>query len=543
MAQDRASTNQSVVLAQDDRHSRPINLSVTAIELRATLEQVTRELGVQLHADAKIARRRISLKISQQPASKVMTAIAKVTGLEWERKDGGYRLYQTDEAEKEEKRLIAISEKREEAARNAKIDGLLKSVQQAVAARTGKGDSVADLLATLSPEQLRNAAEIAAEPEGIIAADNQSAFHSKFISPTPFTQLSPKLQRGVAAMVGSPKYERDNMTKGASSLQELSRSQVGIIAASGAMRLGLVNPDGKDVWVSSFDDVHRRGIAGVDADLGMPSEVEEEFQRSKMLDLADMPADIRKSIVRFDRQLDRSFLTTVLEAFSAQTHIGFVSDDFLHSRRTPYPWTLTDREEYTVEQALEQIANSYLHKITYRNGMLEAVAIGRGLDLRAEAPAEIIDMMRARTKEHKGLTFDDYLALGRLSHLQVFTMRIAHIEGVDRGMLWKDVDMKHHLFAAVGALTDEERTRAESGEGMPLGEIKIGLRPKVLRLAETGLPGKITKDERPTRAGLFIRRSPMGESSEKVVILVASANLKQIRRYEIVARRNAAASD
>jgi hypothetical protein len=134
----------------------------------------------------------------------------------------------------------------------------------------------------------------------------------------------------------------------------LSRSYVGLIAAFGGLYVGIVGPDGKDVWVSPLDQVRRRGIPGYTSDNDMEPEVEEALAKTAWLDLGELPPAQRHRRFRFSENLPRHSLPGILEYLAAQTGLPFVSDDFIQSRRSNFFWLLTDRDEYTLEQALKQ---------------------------------------------------------------------------------------------------------------------------------------------------------------------------------------------
>lgn len=314
----------------------------------------------------------------------------------------------------------------------------------------------------------------------------------------------------------SPDQQEGRFAAALEDMADLERSHVAVVAASGSLRLGIIGPEGKDVWVSPFDAVWRRGIPGVDSDIDIDPEVEEAFRKRKLLDITEMPPAFCRKRLRFPANLTRTQLPEVLESISSQTGLAIVSDDFLRSRTTFYHWLLTDKTEYTLEEALHQVAGAFGRRFTYRDSILRVQSLTRGLDLCAEPPVGLVPRLRAKAKKNQPLVMDDYLDLARLSDLQLRTLQTCKPPVVAQGGALFTVQKLHRVLAFYARLSPEEKEQAESEEGLP---------------SCADLPAS------PRRAGLHVHRKRLSSGMEEVTFLIVSgANPPRITAYHLAVR-------
>ncbi|MCS6777808.1 MAG: hypothetical protein RMJ43_14210 [Chloroherpetonaceae bacterium] len=289
--------------------------------------------------------------------------------------------------------------------------------------------------------------------------------------------------------------------------EDLHRCYVGFMASDGVVRLGIVGPGGNDVWVSPFDYVHRVVPPSTSPDEPPREETAAELARGRYLEISGIPEGVRKKPLRFPGALDRVSLPAILESVAQQTGLSIVADDFLHSRETMYYWLLTDRDTYPLRAALDQIARAFGHRMFYRHHVLCVQTMTPGTDLRAEPPPEIMARLRARAGAGQNLEFPDYMALGRLSLLQMemlVTRRHPARNALATPLM--NAYRKHHILRLCASLTRSQWERAESEEGLRPRALNRKQQEAFLAMVGVGLPVRMARAAQPDRSGVYIRR-------------------------------------
>lgn len=533
---------QAVDLQSDARLSVRVSLRVKSKPLTACLEALGKESGIRLIAAKGIALRRATVFMTKRPLRQWMTALAEVTGLSWRVVDPNaqpvaYELYQSEEAREREARQIAASERREARGHELQKEALLKEIERAIAQRKPDEPSVADLLVGLTPEQRRQAAELSQEPTGVISASDQSHFHNHLLYATPLHRLSPPLQAAVAGMLNRPDYSpgagESQLAPALEKNAALSQSYVGLIAADGGLALGVVGPEGKDVWVSPLDRIHPEGIPGYTSDNGMEPEVEEALSKSAWLDLRALPRSQRNRRIRFPKTLPRHSLPDILDYLAARTQLPFVSDDFVQSRRSTLFWLLTDQDEYTLEQALSQIAGAFGHRFVFRHGVMQVKTLTPGLDLRSEPPAELVASLIEKSEKRRPMTLEDYLLLARLPVRQFQTLLKGSIPGIGPGLGLHHVQRLYPVLNFYAALSATQRAQAESEKGLALRDMDARTQRAFRKIANVGMPKRMTDKEPPRRAGFYVQCESKGATVTHVFLIVSERQLPLTTAYRL----------
>ncbi len=526
-------------LSRDARLNAPVAVQAKGQSLQDVMQTVAKTSGVSLRVDETIAQRSIHVFAARLPLRNLMRAIADVMQLSWrvveaKSESGGgaaaYELYQTPQQKNLEVERMAASERAEARAQTAKREALLAAMREAAAARRADKPSVSDLLAGWSAQQAERAADLAAEPTGPISSSDQSHFHSHLIYTTPFASLPPDVQASVGAMIGRPEFSpatpgAPHFAPALENAGDLANSQVGIIAADGGVRLGVVGPDGKDVWVSPTDVIQRATLPDIDTGDDADAELAAMLASGRILDLGGVPDSARRKPLRFSASMGRRQLADALERVAQQTGLAIVSDAYVYSAQTPYGWLLTDKDEYALDAALAQIARAFAHRFLYQNGVLQAQTLTLGTDLRAEPPAALLTRLRALTKAKQNIRLSDYLTLGRLSRLQVDTAYTRQLPGVGQYTALLTALHEYDLLHLYALLTEKQRTQAESVEGVALRELKGQAGKAFALLADIGLPARLAEKARPTRAGLFVRREGKSDAPQTLTFLIASESV------------------
>lgn len=530
-------------LTRDQR----LNVSVVLWSKERTLNEsaavLTEKTGVEISAAAEIGQRRITILVSKKnPISlrQLMATIASVANLSWQTQDDGYRLYQADTQKRHEAYLMRNSEHREEAAREAKQEAMLTAIRQAIANRQPGKPSLADLLVDLTSEQLDRMTAVGTEPIGIGSGADQSMFHNHTIYARPFTSLTPEQQAGIQTMLNRPEYQPSGGDPGlapaVTNPNDLLQSQVGFVADGGSVRLAIVPPPGTDVWVSPLDDVTRRGVAGADnSSGGRNPESEDALNSGHLLAVDTMPWCLRHQRLRFPAKLDRTILANVLEAVAAQTALPIIADDFSYTRRTPFIWLLTDRDEYTLEDAMSQIAGAFSHQFAYKAGIVRVQTLMPGQDLRLEPPTTVIARLQDLVRKRQAVSLTDYLMLAQLSDEQLSTLATSQLPEIrQQGIIFLNVQRLQPVLAFYSSLSDRQRVQAETDGGLPLKELNRQQREEFATLTDVGLPARQTTTAKwPSSSGLFVQRS--GIKQGIITFLIASdSSPARVTSYQLI---------
>ena len=511
-------------LHADTRLQVRVTLNVRGETLSACCDALSKAAHIRLEVSPALSGRRVTLFATERPLSDLMAAMADVARLTWRTSTlptADYQFYQTEAQRLQEQKWIADSEKQAQYYRVAENEAMQAAVRQAVAGRQDGKPSFADVLAAYSPDQIRQAADLAAQPVGVISASDQSHFHAHLIYAAPFADLPPATQASVSALLNHPGYKSAPGTGGhfapaVADPADMAQSQVGLIAADGILRLGIVPPDGKDVWVSPFDTVSRNGVAGVDDASGAAPELVAALQQGVPIDLRRMPPALRNKRLRFADSVQRTDLSAILESIAAQTGMSIVSDDFLQSDTTPYGWLLGDGMEVTLEEALSQIAKAYGHFITYRDGGLRVRTLTPGLDLRSEPPADTLARLRELTKANRPVRLPEYILMGGMTQAQTNLMGMRQIPGIQQWMPRYNAQRMYGVLHFYALLSSDERRQAESARGCAFRDMTPRQRRAFESIACIGLPERADAAAKFVRSGLYVERRGTRDEAEVV---------------------------
>lgn len=535
-------------LSKDARLTALVTLEAKSQTLDDCLQHLREQTGLHLRAAEEIGQRRITLFAERQPLRNVMQAIMDTVALDWRAgvtpkpnaprpnsapaadtatgkadsiKPGvDYELYRTPARRNHEEFVIAESEKRAKWALNMQREHLLSAV------RNAKGP-FAGLLSQLDAQQLERACNLAAQPTGPISSSSNSHVYDHLMNVRPFAELSPAMQSDVRRMLNQPETigSGDNalhLKPALDNAADLDKSSIGLVAAEGGLSLAVVQPDGKDVWVSRDNAVRRGGINGVDSDDDSVPEVTEQMAQSKLLDLAGVPTSIRHKKLRFPVNVDRAALPELLHSLAQQTGLSLVSDDFLRSRRTVYYWVLTDKPEYGFDEACEQIAKAYGHRMIYKEGVLRAQTVSPGLDMRIEPPSDVIARLRDLTAKKLSPGLNDFAMVGRLTREQLDSLMMAHFPGVVQGSLLLYASRAYDALHFYATLPPALRGRAESKDGLPARDLNARQKEAFIALQSFGLMLAPPATEKNLRPGLYVRHQEADEKLSAASLVLVS---------------------
>lgn len=548
-------------LDADARLLATLTLQSKSQAISDCLQTVREQTGLNLRATDDIGQRRITVFAAHVTLHNWMQAVADTTGLSWrtakassqinaaagktdtnavvstDKSFDGYELYLGEAQRNKEQAQTEVSEKRSKWSLNTQRERLM------ALARDAKGP-FAGMLAQLSPEQLAQACELAAHPIGPISSSNNSHYFDHLTNVRPFADLPPDVQANVRQMLSRPETmgSGPNAIPLAPALQkadDLSQSYIGIVAADGGLSLGVIAPDGKDVWVSRNHEVHRSGIAGIDSDDDSNPEVTEQMAQVNLLDLEGVPKAIRHKKLHFPNGFDRASLPELLQVLAQQTGLVIVADDFARSRRTVYFQLLTDKMEYTLGEACEQIAKAYGHSMVYKEGVLRVKTVSLGLDLRTEPSADALARLRELTTKKLSATLADYQLLGRLSRLQLDTLVTAHFPGISEGGLLLSAQRSYDALHFYALLPPALRDKAETAQGLTIRDLNARQLEGFTALGGIGMP-HITLAQAKTpsvtlRPGLYVAKQEANGKLQRLTLTVASdARPAVVTEYRLV---------
>lgn len=510
-------------LAQDPR----LRVAVSPSSRSATLQNLLRQVqapDVELTAEPEIELRRASCFGQGMHLRSVMEGLASTLRLSWRRVDARrYELYRTRAQRERERSELARSEALARRAAAAKREALLAAARHARAAGSA-GPAVTGLLSRLDPEQLALALELAAAPSGPISASSNSHLHDRVVGLTPVRALPAALRGGIAAQLGGLDGERFRVPP--------EGAFAGLVASDGGFALGIVDAAGRDVWVCPAGRIQRAGIPGVDVDNDQDPEVTAALARSPLVQLQGMPAGTLAKRLRFPAEVKRTVFPDLLADLSERLGMPCVADDPLRSRRSPYPWLLTDRDEYTPAEALRQLAACYGRQVTYRDERLEFRSVVPGLDARCEPPPALVERLRGLAATRKACTYSDCSRLAALTEERQLTLQTGGQDLVGHGSDLNRVFRHRHLLRAHAALNDAEREGAESEEGVPVEELRRPVRSAFWRLSQAGIdPGLGAVGPRLRRVRVSIERA--ARSRERLTVtLIGSPGRRSEHRFE-----------
>ncbi len=546
-------------LKQDARLAAVFNLDVRGVEIKRTLEAISAQTKIGLTVSPQWQDRRYTGMMRRQTMLSFMLAIARTCRMSWKIQPPTdpapapasapvYVLFQTDEQQQAERRLVAGSERREARFREELKARLTQAVQNALAGGDPTTGHLEVLLQGYSPEQMDRAMDSALEPPDIISASDQSHFHSHFFYSDDFARLSPTQRNAVRSIVGKEQYHPISAgdaegDASPSAPPDFAAMRVGLIAAAGGFRLGVIEPDGKDVWVSP--SVHVGNVPSIDPQAqenDLDPAVEKQLRSLGLVNFGAMPMSLRKKSLVFPPALDRNSLSEFLGSIAGQTGLAFSCDDFLNSRATIYPNILADKAGYTVEEALVQIAKTFGHRMMYAEGRMYADTLTPGLDLRLEPPVSVMRRLSELTETKRKPDIEDTLAFGQCTRAQINCILSKHpIKRVWAGLLLRAIRVLPCL-QIYAQLTPEMRASAAK-EGLSYVGLSRAQQQIFDTLVNAGLPATNTptenlQSERFQSERLYVRPMPYllpgGKSKPGLTFLITGREeTPRLRRFTI----------
>jgi hypothetical protein len=546
----RASANAALDLSRDPRLAAEVTLDVRSCALSQVLAVTGRTSGVPMTVEGDVATRRVTFLAKRLPLRRFMSALAAVTGLSWRAGDAdnaiegdvsalppSYHLYRARAARQREQERVAASEQREVQSFDLKRRAMVAGIKRALAGQGGPGASSAliGVLRGFTSQEIDLAGDAAALPEGVISANNNSHLHDRVVGATPIAALPPALQTEIRATL--TRLNPTQFTLPAADLADLARSQVAIVAQGGSVNLAVIDPEGTDVWVSPLDHVGQLPVPGAGSDSDQSPELLSALRQGELTSTAEIPRALWGRRLRFAEDLDRRSLPAVLASLQQQTGIAFLADDYLRSRQAIVSWVLTDRDDYPLDEALRQVAAAFGHRFVYRDGVMRVQTLTPGLDLRAEPPAELVEMLRQRAARKEPVSFDDQLAMGCLSDFQLLTLMTHRPPVVSQFGVLYAVYQSRAVLRFYGSLTPEQQSRALTAEGLPARDLDLRQHAVFTRLATIGLPRKPLAGTTLKAPGFYAIRAP-ADAKEEIVILriVAEGASRRDVAYQFTAR-------
>jgi|GEM_PF-5506557 hypothetical protein len=517
-------------LAADPRLRSTIDFRVKWGRLSDILKAVSTETKTEIQAEPEIAERRLNLFTTRFTAAHGLVAIIRQMGLECTvttvAGKPAYRLTLSESRREQEEKWKARSEEREKNRYAESERRMANLLQQAIeAGRKSQTPHIGNLLATYTPEQLAQIARVAQGDAPIISASNQSHFHNFMMHAVPYGELSPALQKQVEQTIAGPNYAQNGFAQGANSQGELQKCHVGVVACGGSIYVSLYNPAIQDVFIAPFGMI------------GAPTPLHEEIndfdpQVVAMLDsprlVTGLPKKLAEKKIRIPKAVDRRHLANLLEEVTRQIPFSLICDDYLRTRVCHFDDLLPSLEEFTLRDALWQIARSFGYRMEYRNDALYITTLTPGADLRAEPPVGLLDYLQRIEKKKEFVTFATYQQLGNLSFMQAKTLALRTPSDIlaVRTMLY-DILQVHPILHLYGKLTPEQQKQAETADGLPLEELEKGLERQFAAHIGRGLPpvalgfASETMEYKPKR--FYVRRQPQPNgTTETIAFLVTS---------------------
>jgi hypothetical protein len=517
--------------------SKPIASKIISKSLREVVNSLSQATSVPMSVADKLALRRVSLFTTRATLSEQMDAIAMVGGLAWKRNEGdagACHLYQPEEAEKIESALISSSHKREERVRALEEQGVLQAIKD----MPRNNDLFTSFVTGLSSDVKQQAATLASEPMGVITTTGSHQEANIFAS-VAFTDLSASMQTqfvGRMKQLSDPRNLNEYRLVPGKSQSSFKDSRIALVARDGAVRLGVISGD-REIWVDSGTEVRRKHIRGIYSDTPMPLEVEEAYYNGPpILDISEMPAALRTGKrLKFGQGVDKMSLTQLLQYISEQCDISIVADDFYLTRRPYFHWVLSGKEEYTVEEALKEVAAAFGRRMAYKNGVLRVWTVCPGLDLRSELPASLITRLTELGELNKHMDTSDFLKVAQLDRLQFDTLSRRKPEGVTQNREIFRIQQFYRVLNFYATLSNEERESCLTSDGLAFDTLDAEHKRKFKLIDGVGRNVHAIKPGS-KRPGIYAANVKSGQNRETLVLSVVSPGSRRETRYDIPIR-------
>ena len=515
-------------LKQSEALKASLKLSIQGITLRQCLSVISKTAKCNLEVSDEMADRRLSLSTPVVPLAEMMIRIAEISKLSWISMPGTsqsktYTLFQSSRQKSEELALILKSEQREKMAEEAKINAVMSAVQGAI--DQSDRSTTSRFLSGLTQDQLKQAAALASEPEGVIHADDNLHYASRLFGVSRFQDLPSDSQNAVKSLLEGKVFDPQSNNK------LTPDSLIGLVSADGELRVAVALPGGKDIWPSN-ESISRKGISGVDSDDDTDPEIWDDVKPDQLLNLTVMSGTLRRMKIAFPANINKTHLSELTQFLSVRTGVAIYSDDWINSAETKFTWLLTDQDNYTLEEALGQISKAFGHRIEYRNHMLYFTTVALGLDIRSEPPPKLMKRMRDLTASKLNATFEDYVNTGSLNRRQIDNISTKRFSGIEVHAFRHVIQMLHKPLQVCSLLTPAQFVSAQTIKGFSPVRMNKEQKSAYLKICSTGLP--LLSSLVPKNSGFYIQRLPLKEGVETIrFITVSTENSSHSTVYEL----------
>lgn len=522
-------------LEQRQELSASVALDFASKPLSDILSELSHHSKVKLSPSSDLAERRVSVFAPKGRASSVLQSFAFLFGATWQTAaeaqkteagfSGDYQIFLSLYGKKRQEQEIADSEQFEREQKAAEVDAMRRAINERLAEKNGD-PLMRELLNSLSPEELEQTASLSSDAMGIISANDSRHMENHLFHATPLSQLSGSLQNRMSDLPKDAEFGTDGTEKPTRAAPPTgSGTSVGLLASDGSVNLAVVAPDGKTIWMSPLGALNRKPVAGLTDDDSHP-EVMAVLQKGRLIEWGNMPVTMIRKRLRFPASLEREKFAAILKSLSEQTGMTVVSDDYLRSNKTPFSWLLTDKKEYTLEEALTQIGRAFGHRFLYRQGVLIARTATPGLDIRSEPPASLVAYLREKTKRKQGWRLSDILMFGRLKPIQLRTLTLRLPEGIMPLPSLDRIALPLRLYM----LLSPEQKRSAEKKGVAETEMRGEAREIFRRLSGVGLPASKAQIQQVNDSGFFVRLP--NQDTKSLTFFVAPPN-GTVTRYSM----------
>jgi hypothetical protein len=508
-----------------------INIDSPSIETGDLLDLMVQKTQIKFSVHDELKPRRSTVIAKDIPLNLFMKSLSRTLNATWRKTNtvgnGVYEIYQTDAQKRSDVRQMLASEKREEVFRRGQREGILRQVKNAISQNDKNSKGLNDYLRTLSDSQLETAADSALEPPDIISASDQSHFHKHFFYPTSLSSLGSAQQSAIRDLLRSQGYADIGQN-----------SQIGLIAAAGGFRMGVLEPDGKDVWVSPTVSIgNAAGMSDESGENDYDPNVVRLLGESSIVDLRTMSIVLRQKRIVVSPKINQRSLVEILKMISIQTGVRIVSDDFLNSRITHYVPVLPAKE-HTLIDALQRIARAFAHRIVYSDGVLQLTTITRGLDLRLEPSIKTMRRLDALCLANEKTSENDYFLVGSCNLPQLRCIVRNHPIGLIKGGFLLRILRNYDFFSLITKLEANQKDLAFSKNGLEFTNLTNEQKKIFNTILVKGLPSKSLPNEQFKPLRIYIEHKTISpniktSTANFSVVLTGKGLQMPIRRFTL----------
>jgi hypothetical protein len=147
--------------------------------------------------------------------------------------------------------------------------------------------------------------------------------------------------------------------------------------------------------------------------------------------------------------------------------------------------------------------------------------VSPGLDLRSEPPADLIAYLVEKSEKRQPLTLEDCLRLAKLPVRQWQALLGPHIPGIRPALGLYRVERLYRVLHFYANLSREQRAQAESERGLALREMDLRVQSAFRRIANVGMPKRVSGGEPQRQAGFYVRRDEKGDGVTYTFLIVS----------------------